>query len=188
MIKAYLCGEQKNWDLHLGCLAGAYRATPNEPTKLTSNLLTIGREVRLPAELVFGSAVAHRDEEITSYDEYVDMLRSRLQDAHDIARRHLDSAAKRSKDIYDTKLAINTYNIGDLVWYLAETRKVGAMPKLERLYEGPYLIKEKYNDTNFVLLLDQGGKQKGLHHDKLKPYEGDNPPAWLKRARRKLFQ
>ena len=33
---------------------------------------------------------------------------------------------------------------------------------------------------NFVLLLDQGGKQKGVHHDKLKPYEGDNPPAWLK--------
>ena len=44
MIKAYLCGEQKNWDLHLGCLAGAYRATPNESTKMTPNLLTIGRE------------------------------------------------------------------------------------------------------------------------------------------------
>ena len=142
MIKAYLCGEQKNWDLHLGCLAGAYRATPNESTKLTPNLLTIGREIRLPAELVFGSAVAHRDEEITSYGEYVDKLRSRLQDAHDIARRHLGSAAKRSKDIYDTKLAVNTYNMGDLVWYLAETRKVGAMPKLERLYEGPFSLKK----------------------------------------------
>lgn len=86
MIKAYLCGEQKNWDLHLGCLAGAYRASPNESTKLTPNLLTIGREVRLPAELVFGSAVAHQDDEITSYGEYVDMLRSRLQDVHDITR------------------------------------------------------------------------------------------------------
>ena len=28
MIKAYLCGEQQDWDLHLGCLAGPYRATP----------------------------------------------------------------------------------------------------------------------------------------------------------------
>ena len=50
MIKAYLCGEQGNLDLHLGCLAGANRATPNESTKLTPNLLTMGREVRLPAE------------------------------------------------------------------------------------------------------------------------------------------
>jgi len=27
MIKAYLCGEQEDWDLNLGSLAGAYRAT-----------------------------------------------------------------------------------------------------------------------------------------------------------------
>ena len=108
MIRACLCGKQKNSDLHLGCLVGAFRATPNESSKLTPNLLAIGREVRLPAELVFGSAVAHRHEEITSDGECVDMLRPRLQDAHDIARRHLDSAAKRSKDIYDTALAVNT--------------------------------------------------------------------------------
>ena len=24
MIRVYLCGEQREWDLHLGCLAGAY--------------------------------------------------------------------------------------------------------------------------------------------------------------------
>ena len=43
MIKAYLCGEQKEGDLHLGCLAGAYRATPNEAIKMTPNLLTMDR-------------------------------------------------------------------------------------------------------------------------------------------------
>ena len=71
MIKAYPCGEQTEWDLHLGCLAGAYRATPNESTRLTPNLLTMGCEVRLPAELVFGSTNAYNGEEITSYGEYV---------------------------------------------------------------------------------------------------------------------
>lgn len=35
MIKSYLCGEQTNWDLSLGCLAGAYRASPNETTGLS---------------------------------------------------------------------------------------------------------------------------------------------------------
>ena len=54
MIKAYLRGEQRQWDLHLGCLAGAYRATPNESTRMTPNLFTISREVRLPEELVSG--------------------------------------------------------------------------------------------------------------------------------------
>ena len=29
MVRAYLKGQQKEWDLYLGCLAGVYRATPN---------------------------------------------------------------------------------------------------------------------------------------------------------------
>ena len=52
MVKSYLKGEQENWDLNLGCLAAAYRATPQESTGLTPNLLLLGREVRLPAELM----------------------------------------------------------------------------------------------------------------------------------------
>ena len=35
MMQAYLCDEREEWDLHLGCLAGAYRATPREATKMT---------------------------------------------------------------------------------------------------------------------------------------------------------
>ena len=54
MIKACLHEEQKEWDLQLGCLAGAYRATPNAFTRLAPNLLTMESEVRPPAELVLG--------------------------------------------------------------------------------------------------------------------------------------
>ena len=39
MIKSYLKGERTNWDQHLGCLAGAFRASPNQSTGLTPNLL-----------------------------------------------------------------------------------------------------------------------------------------------------
>ena len=52
MIKSYLRGEQTNWDLNLGCLVGAYRATPNESTGLAPNLLLFGREIRMPYEIV----------------------------------------------------------------------------------------------------------------------------------------
>jgi transposase InsO family protein len=34
IIKAYLI-DQTEWDLFLGCIAGAYRSSPNETTKLT---------------------------------------------------------------------------------------------------------------------------------------------------------
>ena len=45
MIRTYLSGEQRDWDKHLGVIAGAYRATPDEFTTLTPNLMTTGREV-----------------------------------------------------------------------------------------------------------------------------------------------
>ena len=188
MIKAYLRGSQKYWDLHIACLAGAYRATPNEATKLTPNLLMMGREVRLPAELVFGSIENYQNHEITSYGEYVDSLRERLQHAHDVARKHLDHAAQRSRDIYDTKVLVNKYQPGDAVWGLLEARKLGVMPKLEPANEGPFLVKANYLDIAFLLQIDQSGKERVSHHDKLKPYRGDYPPRWLVRAKKKLLK
>ena len=107
MVKAYLCWEQRDWDLHLGSLAGAYRATPNESTKLSLNLLTIGRELRVPAELVYSSKNTCDGLEITSYGEYVDQLRQKMQYAHEVARKHLSCSSKRSKEIYDTKISVN---------------------------------------------------------------------------------
>ena len=89
MIRAYLCGEQHEWDLHLGCLAGAYRATSNESTMMTPNLLTMGREVHLPGMLVFGSTNSYGGEDITTYVEYVDVLRAGMQHAYVIARKHI---------------------------------------------------------------------------------------------------
>jgi hypothetical protein len=66
MIRAYLTINQHEWDLNLGCLAAAYRATPNETTKLTPHLIILGREVRLPAEIAFGSNILS-EETVSSY-------------------------------------------------------------------------------------------------------------------------
>ncbi|XP_053376551.1 uncharacterized protein K02A2.6-like [Mercenaria mercenaria] len=116
MIRAYLQGVQEDWDLNLGCLAGAYRATPNEVTKLTPNLLTMGREERLPAELVFGSTTNKSEVPVTSYGDYVDGIRSKMNHAHDIAMKHLQKSAARSHDIYDKRMLVNNYEKGDLVF------------------------------------------------------------------------
>ena len=186
MIKAYLSDQQIDWDLHLGCLAGAYRATPNESTKLTPNLLTFGREIRLPAELLFGTSSTAGGGEVTSYGDHVDTIRSRMQHAHDIARKHLGEAAKRRKDTYDTSTAFRNYHVGSVVWCLNETRKPGVTHKLEHLYEGPFLVTSKLSDINFVLQLDKRGTERVVHHDKIKPYEGANVPKWIVRAKQKL--
>ena len=187
MIKAYLCGEQDEWDLHLGCLAGAYRATPNESTRMTPNLLSIGREIRLPGELVFGSHNSYDGEEITSYGEYVDILKCRMQHAHELARKYMGESSKRSKELYDSRVSFHRYEVGDIVWCLMETRTMGVSPKLESIFEGPFLIKQKLSEMDFVLQLDKDGTKRSVHHNKIKPYEGNNPPRWVMKVRKGLL-
>ena len=177
MIKAYLKDEQTDWDLNLGCLAGAYRASPNESTQLTPNLLFLGREVRIPAELLIGSVPAIK-EEITSYGDYVDKLRERLKKAHSVARKNIGQSAVKQKDRYDMKIYHTQYEVGDFVWYLVETCKPGKCPKLNPDFEGPYVITRKLNPLDFQIQLDRFGTTKPVHHDKIQKYRGDNPPAW----------
>ena len=176
MIKAYI-KDQDEWDLHLGCLTGAYRATPHESTGLTPNMVMLGREVKLPMEVTMEEC-----SEQNSYGEYVDNLRLMICKAHTLTRKHLQQATYRQKEIYDTKTLLHEYQSGDLVWYLNESRKEGISPKLQNIYSGPYLVLKGLNRIDYLIQLDRKGTQKVVHHDKLKPYLGLKILKWSRKA------
>ena len=170
MIKAYLRGEQTDWDRYLGCLAGAYRATIQESTGLTPNLLMLGREVRLPAEVMFGSV--DTTSEVASYGEYVEKLRVHMRHAHDIARKHLHASTKRQKDNYDANAKLEVHETGSLVWYQTEAGQLQVAPKLRRPFQGPYLVLHQFSELLYLIQLDAKGTRKVVHHNRLRPYLG----------------
>ena len=187
MIKAYLKGQQRDWDLNLGCLSAAYRATPQESTGLTPNLLMLGREVRLPAEVMFGSGTTHIGEEITSYGQYVSQLRDKMHHAHIVAREHLQKAAVRQKQSYDAKQNLQKYTVGELVWYLTGIKQLKIAPKLRNPYDGPFLVVEKLSDLDYRIQLDAKGTRKVVHHNKLKSYNGNIRLKWATNAIQKKY-
>ena len=67
MIKSYIKEDTTERDLYLGCLGAAYRFSVYESTGLTPNLLMIVEEVRLPCEIIFGSKMRFKDENIVNY-------------------------------------------------------------------------------------------------------------------------
>ena len=188
MIRAYIKGQQRNGDLNLGCLAGAYRATPNESTTLTPNMMMLGREVRLPHEVVYDGSVPNKFENVSCYGEFVMGLQTRLQKSHEVARAHLHKAAETRKGRYDAKVNFNNFRVGDLVWMINETREIGVCPKLQPTFVGPYIVIDTYGDVNFKIQLDNKGKSRVVHHDKLKIYVGINPPGWAKKFANKVHQ
>ena len=137
----------------------------------------------MPAEIVFGSATVTGKENVSSYSLYVERLKERLQSARSIARKRLNVCAKRQKELYDSKLQFNKYKEGDIIWYLQVKRKEALCPKLTPPYTGPFLIKKRISDQNFIVQFSDDGKEKVVHHDKLKPFKGTSVPKWIQRER-----
>ena len=180
MIRAYLSGEQEDWDLHLGCIASAYRSTPQESTGFTPNMLMFGRELCMPAEIVFGPGSSSHDT-VSSYGIYIEEIREKLNRAHTITREHLQKSAERNKAVYNSKVLVNKYLPGDIVWILNEKNEVGVCSKLQPVYHGPCVVLNKFSDLVFQVQVDARGEKKTLNHDKLLPYRGFMPPKWVSR-------
>ena len=79
------------WDLHLQQIAGALRSSVNRSTGYTANRLMLGREINLPAHLMF----PHPATKTTDVNEYVAKLTSSIQKAHDTARKTLKTSLQR---------------------------------------------------------------------------------------------
>ena len=171
MIRAYLKGEQRNWDLNLVCLAAVYRSTPCKTTGFTPNVLLMGREVRKPLEIDVSSTP---NSPIFTYCDYVMLLKDKLKKAHLLAQKHLPTSTKRQKNVYDGIAVMHQYKSGDLVQYMyvAENRSVGSCPKLHMFYRGPCVMLQKNSDLNFLIKVDKHSTPKVVHHDKIKRYDG----------------
>jgi len=50
-----VASHQKDWDTRLSFAMSAYRASHHESTGYTPNMLTLGTEVRAPADIMYGS-------------------------------------------------------------------------------------------------------------------------------------
>jgi hypothetical protein len=184
MVKAYLKGQQTDWDLYLGCLAGAYRSSTHSSTGFTPNMLMLGKEVRIPTEIIFGNRNAET-EPITSYGDYVEILRERMCTAHRVAQRQLGIVAKRQKESCDKREKSLNYEhdeVGDLVWYLNEVKREGISPKLQSAYWGPCVITQKLSDFIFRIRYKEDGSSKVVHHNKLKKFYGGTGsiPDWCR--------
>ena len=88
--------DQRNWDLCLPYIMTAYRATVHQSTSYSPNYLMLGREVRAPADLVYGLPTDYRP---TSYDAYTCEVEERMRSAYAIVREHLGRAAERSEEL-----------------------------------------------------------------------------------------
>ena len=131
-VRCFIGKKQDQWDIHLQQIAGALRASVNRQTGFTANRLMLGREVNMPAHLMF----PHTGEKCENIDSYVTNLTTNLQKAHETARNSLKTATKRLKRNYDLRLLERNYEVGDIVHILDEISVKGQMQETKTTLEG----------------------------------------------------
>ena len=55
MLSLWVNKSQTDWDEHIALLSMAYRSGEHETTKETPNAMMLGREVRMPVDLLVGA-------------------------------------------------------------------------------------------------------------------------------------
>ena len=171
MLSKFVSANQKDWDIYVPLLTMAYRATPQESTHVSPNMMMLGREINLPIDIMFGNCPSN--ETHIDNNNYVDSLRERLSLAHDYAREQLKRSALRQKRYYDCHSSSRGFEKGQLVWLLCPHKKIGISPKLQRFWQGPFLIIEKVGDILYRIQQSPKSSTKLVHVDRLKICEGE---------------
>lgn len=176
MISSFTSTRQRDWDIHIPLLMMAYRSSTHETTGVTPCCMMFGREINLPVDLMFGKTPENNE---LGTHEYVRELENKISVIHEFARFHMNVSSDTMKRGYDHKIYFKLYNRGDPVWFYQYQRKVGINPKFQRPWHGPYVVTDRINDVLYRIQLGPKSQPKVVHHDKLKPYVGENGPMWF---------
>ena len=177
MLMSYVHENPRSWDEHLPFVLMAYRASIQESTGCTPNLMMFGEENRLPVDIMYYSATVSGSEAPICPNEFVEWLRSVLSQAFEKAILYLKKSAKRQKRLYDQKSFLRQFKVGEFVWILNPAKRIG---KFSVAWEGPYLVIQKLSDVNYIIQESPTARKITLHIDHMKAYvHDDTPEPWI---------
>ena len=159
--------SQRDWDEKLPYVMAAYRASPHSSTGFSPNRLFLGRENRMPLDLVMGLPL----EEVNggdTVDDFIARQQELAESAYRVALEQLHVAAQRRKRAYDVRVTPEEFGVGDWVWYHYPRRYIGRSHKWQKNYTGPYLVVREIPPVNYVLQRFARSKTFVIHKDKLK--------------------
>jgi len=181
-VRCFIGKNQRTWDQYLPQLAGALRASVNRSTGYTPNMMMLGREISLPAELMFGGPGKTGQPD---GDQYVGELQTAIEGAHRVARENLKLAQKRMKRDYDVKVRVRELKPGDLVYQLDTATIKGKSRKLSPSWKGPGVVLEKLTPYLYRIKLKRAILT--ANHDRLKLCRDREVPVWAQRLSQQII-
>ena len=162
--------NERDWDVKLPVLLFAYRTSVHETTGVTPFSMMLGREARLPEDLIYGLPVGGAPVP-QGGREYVEHLKKAMQNAYKSIRDEAWKEMQHQKNVYDERQnERQCYQKGDFVWLHCPAVPRGHSPKFHRPWQGPYEVEEKLGDVVYRIRKNHQAKQLTVHFNRLKPY------------------
>ena len=179
MLTMYCEKNQNTWDEYLQSVMMAYRSSVHKATSKTPNSMVLGREIVLPLQAVIGQP-SNDEDEIKDVDGYLDTLKKKLKENHDIARKSIKQSSNYHKRYYDLKAKKRIFKRGEAVWTYDPKRKVGVCTKLTSPWKGPYIIEKRIDDVTYRIKKAARQTSRIYHVDRMARYFGRNIPTWAR--------
>ena len=174
MLRSLTADNSDDWDDHLPFALMAYRATIQESTNVSPNMLMFGREFKLPVDLLYQTK--NDTNSPTCPVKYVEWLRENMNEMYKLAYDNTQRHAERQKRIYDNRTLSRNFEVGQWVWiyYPPLNRE-----KLGRGWVGPYLVVSKLGEVNYRVQKSETQKLITVHVDSMKKYKNEVPNCWI---------
>ena len=165
MLKRMCAERPKDWDRYVDPLLFSYREVPQESIGFSPFEMLYGHPVRGPMTILKQLWTREQqDPDVKTTYEYVINLRQRLQDTCDLAHDALQKAQQKQKKYFDSRAKDRFFKPGDKVLLLLPTDG----NKLLMHWKGPFEIKERVNDKDYIIQLHD--KTRLFHANLLKKY------------------
>ena len=171
LLKILVNKERNTWSELLPFVELAYRSTPHDTTMFSPFRMCFGREMAVPADLLFKTSPRIRTR-FPCTTNYVRWLRNSLEQTHEMARKHMGRSSERQRRSYNLNVKPQL-DIGDFCY------RFKPIPgKLQRLWSGPYKVHSKASEVNYYIQESPGSNLIRVHMDHLKPHFGRTPSQW----------
>ncbi len=150
--------RQTNWVESLPALVQAYNNSVHSTTGYAPTYLMFGRHVRLPTDLLLGTAVVG---EGSSRTDWVDRHHQRLHSAYEWVTDRINRAAAKNKRLYDRTAREAPLLPGERV-LVRDNRR-----------QGKSKLSDRWEALPYVVIMPATSRPAGLHH----PPRGEARPG-----------
>jgi hypothetical protein len=146
-------------------------------------MMMLGRQIGLPAELMFRSPGNSGQPE---GDQYVGELQTAIEGANRVARETLKQSPKRMKRDYDVKVRVKELKLGDLVYQLDTATVKRKTRKLSPPWKGPGVVIERFTPYLYKIKLKRVIIT--ANHDRLKLCQDREVPEWAQKLSQQIIE